>query len=143
MERPDERRGSGLSLRHEGLFCRVLELVGRISFQWKDQSFSLLRKRILVTKIRAGKASHAKQPLPAVLGLDMAGTGVFTLLPLLTGEGQEHHGEILASATSIAEEGKLKPLLNANHFSTSDIDAAYAAVGSGSLGKVVIDIRHS
>jgi len=37
----------------------------------------------------------------------------------------------------------IKPLLNANHFSTSDIDAAYAAVGSGSLGKVVIDIRHS
>jgi NADPH:quinone reductase len=25
-------------------------------------------------KIRAGKAAHAKQPLPAVLGLDMAGT---------------------------------------------------------------------
>ena len=28
----------------------------------------------LDTKIRAGKATHAKQPLPAVLGLDMAGT---------------------------------------------------------------------
>src|ERR1700756_2425694 len=28
----------------------------------------------LDTKIRAGKASHAKQPLPAVLGVDMAGT---------------------------------------------------------------------
>src|SRR5277367_6087374 len=28
----------------------------------------------LDTKIRAGKAAHAKQPLPAVLGLDMAGT---------------------------------------------------------------------
>src|SRR5262249_57635869 len=27
----------------------------------------------LDTKIRAGKASHAKQSLPAVLGLDMAG----------------------------------------------------------------------
>src|SRR5277367_5438941 len=27
----------------------------------------------LDTKIRAGKADHAKQPLPAVLGLDMAG----------------------------------------------------------------------
>ena len=26
------------------------------------------------TKIRAGEANHAKQPLPAVLGLDMAGT---------------------------------------------------------------------
>ena len=28
----------------------------------------------LDTKIRAGKASHAKQSLPAVLGIDMAGT---------------------------------------------------------------------
>jgi NADPH2:quinone reductase len=28
----------------------------------------------LDTKIRAGDAAHAKQPLPAVLGLDMAGT---------------------------------------------------------------------
>jgi NADPH:quinone reductase-like Zn-dependent oxidoreductase len=28
----------------------------------------------LDTKIRAGKAAHARQPLPAVLGLDMAGT---------------------------------------------------------------------
>jgi len=27
----------------------------------------------LDTKIRVGKAAHAKQPLPAVLGLDMAG----------------------------------------------------------------------
>src|SRR3984885_6940307 len=29
----------------------------------------------LDTKIRGGKAAHAKQPLPAVLGLDMAGGG--------------------------------------------------------------------
>src|ERR1700758_3077944 len=28
----------------------------------------------LDTKIRAAKAAHAKQPLPAVLGVDMAGT---------------------------------------------------------------------
>lgn len=35
-----------------------------------------LRERAnpLDTKIRAGKAAHAKQPLPAVLELDMAGT---------------------------------------------------------------------
>src|SRR5579859_3635850 len=31
---------------------------------------------LLDTKIRAAKADHAKQPLPAVLGLDMAGTVV-------------------------------------------------------------------
>jgi NADPH2:quinone reductase len=28
----------------------------------------------LDTKIRAAKATHARQPLPAVLGVDMAGT---------------------------------------------------------------------
>src|ERR1700760_3246615 len=32
----------------------------------------------LDTKIRAGKAAHAMQPLPAVLGLDMAGVVVET-----------------------------------------------------------------
>ena len=31
---------------------------------------------VLDTKIRAGKAAHAQQPLPAVLGLEMAGTVV-------------------------------------------------------------------
>ncbi|WP_433968872.1 alcohol dehydrogenase catalytic domain-containing protein [Tunturiibacter gelidiferens] len=49
----------------------------------------------LDTKIRAGKAAHAKQPLPAVLGLDMAGVveevgdGVTTLQP-----GDEVYGMV-------------------------------------------------
>jgi len=37
-------------------------------------SYSGQRVNPLDTKIRAGVAAHAKQPLPAVLGLDMAGT---------------------------------------------------------------------
>jgi len=47
------------------------------------------------TKIRAGKAAHAKQPLPAVLGLDMAGvvgeigTGVTSFKP-----GDEVYGMV-------------------------------------------------
>src|SRR5580704_14569357 len=49
----------------------------------------------LDAKIRAGKAAHAKQPLPAVLGLDMAGVveevgeGVTTLRP-----GDEVYGMV-------------------------------------------------
>jgi NADPH2:quinone reductase len=105
-----------------------------------DASFEAVRRYTGHVVSCLGWSTHSLAPL-SFRGATYS--GVFTLLPLLTGEGQEHHGEILASATSIAEEGKLKPLLNANHFSTSDIDAAYAAVGSGSLGKVVIDIRHS
>jgi NADPH:quinone reductase len=50
----------------------------------------------LDTKIRAGKAEHAKQPLPAALALDMAGVvqeaspGVTTFRP-----GDEIYGELL------------------------------------------------
>jgi hypothetical protein len=43
------------------------------------------------------------------------------------------HLKVLERAGLITR--KLKPLLNPNHFSTSDIDAAYAAVELGSLGQ--------
>jgi NADPH2:quinone reductase len=64
---------------------------------------------------------------------------VFTLLPLLTGEGRKHHGEILAAAAALVEAGKLKPLLQAEHFSPAGLDQAFALVESGSLGKVVVE----
>ena len=67
-------------------------------------------------------------------------SGVFTLLPLLTGEGRAHHGEILAKAAALAEQNKLKPLLNQRKFSVEEIDAAHAAVEAGSEGKVVVEI---
>ena len=67
-------------------------------------------------------------------------SGVFTLMPLLTGFGQAHHGEILREAAALADAGKLKPLLNQQTFSSSDIDAAHALVESGALGKVVVDL---
>jgi NADPH:quinone reductase len=67
-------------------------------------------------------------------------SGVFTLLPLLTGLGQAHHGAILREAAALADSGKLRPLLNQQRFSWADIDAAHAAVESGALGKVVVDL---
>jgi NADPH2:quinone reductase len=49
----------------------------------------------LDTKIRAGKASHAKQSLPAVLGVDMAGT-VEEIGPNVTAfsRGDEVYGRV-------------------------------------------------
>ena len=70
-------------------------------------------------------------------------SGVFTLLPLLTGQGKPHHGEILREVAALADAGKLKPLLNPQRFSTSsseEIAAAHALVSSGALGKVVVDV---
>ncbi len=64
---------------------------------------------------------------------------MFTLLPLITGEGRAHHGRILAQAADLAEAGKLKPLLNDRRFSNEEIGAAHALVESGATGKVVVE----
>jgi len=66
-------------------------------------------------------------------------SGVFTLMPLITGFGQGHHGEILRRAAALVDEGKLRPLMNEQSFSTSEIEAAHALVASGALGKVVVE----
>jgi NADPH:quinone reductase len=66
-------------------------------------------------------------------------SGVFTLFPLITGKGRAHHGEILAAAARLADDGKLKPLLSTERFDASTIGQAHALVASGSLGKVVVE----
>jgi NADPH:quinone reductase len=83
-----------------------------------------------------GWGSHSLAPL-SFRGATYS--GVFTLLPLITGEARAHHGQILAHAAALAEAGKLRPLLSNQHFSGSEIGAAYALVEAGATGKVVID----
>jgi len=84
-----------------------------------------------------GWGSHSLAPL-SFRGASYS--GVFTLHPLIAGEGRVHHGEILAQATSLAEAGKLRPILNEQRFSIEDIAAAHALVESGALGKVVVEL---
>jgi NADPH2:quinone reductase len=68
-------------------------------------------------------------------------SGVFTLLPMLTGKGRAHHSEILREATKLAESGKLRPLLDPRQFSLETAMQAHAAVESGTaVGKAVIDV---
>ena len=67
-------------------------------------------------------------------------SGVFTLLPLITGEGRAHHGEILAQITALVETEKLKPLVNPHVISVADIDSAHALVESRAVGKVVVEL---
>jgi NADPH:quinone reductase-like Zn-dependent oxidoreductase len=70
-------------------------------------------------------------------------SGVFTLYPLISGEGRAHQGDILKRAAEIAEQGKLVPLLADRRYSPDDLAEAYARVEAGSLGKVVIAMRVS
>ena len=101
-----------------------------------DASFAALRRYTGHVVSALGWGSHSLAPL-SFRGATYS--GVFTLLPLLTGEARAHHGSILAHAAALAEKGQLEPLLNERRFSTSDLDAAYSQVEAGSLGKVVIE----
>ena len=84
-----------------------------------------------------GWGTHSLAPL-SLRGASYS--GVFTLLPLLTGEARAHHGQILAQATGLAEAGKLRPLLSEHRFSIEEIGAAHRLVESSVLGKVVVEL---
>jgi NADPH:quinone reductase len=82
-----------------------------------------------------GWGTHALAPLsfrPATY------SGVFTLLPLLSGVGRRHHGEILREVSNLAEKNQIRPLLAAEGFSRDEMAAAYDLVAKGSKGKVVV-----
>jgi NADPH:quinone reductase len=85
-----------------------------------------------------GWGTHALAPLSFRAA---SYSGVFTLLPLLTGEGRAHHGDILREAATLVEAGKLRPRLDPRRFSLSNVDAAHAAIEDRSAqGKIVVDI---
>jgi NADPH2:quinone reductase len=85
-----------------------------------------------------GWGTHALAPLSFRAA---SYSGVFTLLPILTGEGRAHHGEILREATKLMEAGKIEPRLDPRHFSLETIKQAHAAVEDGSAGgKIVVEI---
>ncbi|MGA8137692.1 MAG: zinc-dependent alcohol dehydrogenase family protein [Pseudomonas gingeri] len=68
-------------------------------------------------------------------------SGVFTLLPLLTGHGREHHGQILAQAARLIEAGQLKPLLDPRRFTLQTAEEAYTLLAGGAAqGRLVIEI---
>jgi len=103
-----------------------------------DASFASVKRYTGHVVSCLGWGSHALAPL-SFRGATYS--GVFTLLPLITGEGRAHHGRILAEARALAEASKLRPFLNERRFSMGELDDAYSLVGSGALGKVVIDLQ--
>jgi NADPH:quinone reductase len=102
-----------------------------------DASFGAVKRYTGHVLSCLGWGSHSLAPL-SFRGATYS--GVFTLLPLISGEGRAHQGNILAQATALAEAGKLRPLLNEQRFSIDQIGAAHALVESGALGKVVVEL---
>jgi NADPH:quinone reductase-like Zn-dependent oxidoreductase len=106
--------------------------------QTLDASFTSVKRYTGHVLSSLGWGTHSLAPL-SFRGASYS--GVFTLLPLLTGENRAHHGEILAHAAALADSGKLAPLMSSERFGPGNIEAAFARVAAGSLGKVVVGIR--
>jgi NADPH2:quinone reductase len=68
-------------------------------------------------------------------------SGVFTLLPMLTGHGRAHHGEILREATRLTEAGKLVTRIDPRRFTLDTVADTYDALKSGNAaGRLVVDV---
>ncbi|CAN7180259.1 zinc-dependent alcohol dehydrogenase family protein [Rhizobium sp. LjRoot258] len=85
-----------------------------------------------------GWGTHALAPLSFKAATY---SGVFTLLPLLTGEGRSHHGEILREVSKLVEAGKVMPRLDAHRFGLCDVAEAHALIENRKAnGKLVVEI---
>jgi NADPH:quinone reductase-like Zn-dependent oxidoreductase len=103
-----------------------------------DESFSLVKPYTGHVVSILGWGTHSLAPL-SFRGATYS--GVFTLLPLLTGEGLEHHGEILRLAGELADAGLLVPSLADKTFGWTNVMDAYAHVENPSRrGKAVIEL---
>ena len=68
-------------------------------------------------------------------------SAVYVLLPMLSGQGRAHHGDILREATSLADKGQLRPVVDPRHFPLDQVLDAHDAVEAGNARvKVVVDV---
>ena len=68
-------------------------------------------------------------------------SGVFVLLPMLTGERRAHHGEVLRQVTQLVEAGRVAAIVDARRFDLDSAMEAHALVEQGGAQvKVVIDV---
>jgi len=116
-------------------FDKVYDTVGGKAL---DASFEAVRRFGHVVS-SLGWGTHALAPLSFKAA---SYSGVFTLMPLLSGEGRDRHGIILEEARALVERGQIAPRMNPGRYGLDTIDKAYDAVVSGtSGGKTVIDLQ--
>jgi NADPH:quinone reductase len=64
---------------------------------------------------------------------------VYMLLPMLSGINRANHGKILAQLAQLVDQGQVRPLLDDQTFTFSEVTAAHAYLESGqAIGKVVL-----
>ncbi|MET7863051.1 zinc-dependent alcohol dehydrogenase family protein [Micromonospora taraxaci] len=103
-----------------------------------DASFAAVRTYHGHVVSALGWGTHSLAPL-SFRGATYS--GVFTLLPMLTGRGREHHADILREIAALADAGALRPRLDRRRFTLDTIMDAHRLVADGiAEGKVVVDV---
>lgn len=103
-----------------------------------DASFAAARKYHGHVVSCLGWGTHALAPLSFRAATY---SGVFTLLPLLSGKGRARHGAILREASKLIEAGKVKVILDHARYTLQTIGDAHQAIGAGTAkGKLVVEI---
>ena len=127
----------------ESMGARFIEQVGEEEF---DVVYDTIGGEVLDASFRAvreygghvvsilGWGTHSLAPLSFRAATY---SGVFTLLPLLSGKGRAAHGAILREAAQLVDAGKLSVSLNPQRFTLAQANQAHQALGSG---KVVVDL---
>jgi NADPH:quinone reductase-like Zn-dependent oxidoreductase len=103
-----------------------------------DASFKAVRRYHGHVVSCLGWGTHALAPLSFRAATY---SGVFTLLPLLSGKGRANHGAIMSEAAKLVDAGKLRVLMDGHRYTLTDVQQAHAAMQDRSArGKVVVEI---
>lgn len=103
-----------------------------------DASFASVRRYTGHVVSALGWGTHSLAPL-SFRGATYS--GVFTLLPLLTGQDRGHHGSILRRASALVDAGNLTPIVDPREFTLDTVDEAHHALETrDNAGKVVVHI---
>ncbi|MDH6137765.1 NADPH2:quinone reductase [Kitasatospora sp. MAA4] len=119
-------------------------IVDTVGGETLDTAFTAVRTHTGHVVSTLGWGTHGTHGTHSLAPLSLRGasySGIFTLLPMLTGRGRTHHGEILRQAAALADAGALKPVLDPRRFTLSTATDAHRAVESGApAGRIVIDV---
>jgi len=116
-------------------FDVVFDTVGGATL---DDSFAAVKHYTGHVVSALGWGTHSLAPLSFRAATY---SGVFTLLPLLTGLHRERHGRALQLATEMADSGVLAPRLDRGIYTFANLDEAYDAVENRTAtGKVIVQV---
>jgi NADPH:quinone reductase-like Zn-dependent oxidoreductase len=129
------RRGCRWPRRGNQGFDVIFDTVGGAAL---DNSFAAARTYTGHVVSILGWGTHSLAPL-SFRGATYS--GVFSLLPLLTGNGRAHHGQILRAVAALVDDGKITPVVDSQPYDLTTVAEAHRAVAERTAqGKVVVRV---